>query len=64
MTDRQNSFEEDRIKAAELYAVARKLEVERDYDGAIRNYEQSLQLYEEEEVKTAYFELLATIGPL
>jgi rubrerythrin len=55
---------DDRNKAAELYAQARELELGRDYAGARRCYEQSLKLYEDEEVRAAYLRLLATIGPM
>ena len=63
MTDYLKRFEQDRVKAAEHYAEARKLEAQRNYDGAIKSYEQSLQFYDDEIVKAAYFKLLATIGP-
>lgn len=55
---------ENRNKAAGLYAQARELELQRDYAGARKCYEQSLQLYEDEKVRAAYLRLLATIGPM
>ena len=64
MTDQPVHSEEDRIRAAELYAEARKLEAQRDYDGAIRSYAQSLQLCEDPLVEAAYLKLLSTVGPL
>jgi len=64
MTDYPTNSEENRIKAAELYAQACELEAQRDYDGAINSYMQSLRLYDDPLVKAAYFKLLATIGPL
>lgn len=64
MIEDSSDTEQNRNKAAELYAAARKLEVQGDYDAAMRHYEQSLQLYEDESVKAAYARLLATIGPL
>lgn len=64
MTEDSPDTEQNRNKAAELYAAARKLEVQGDYDAAIRHYEQSLQLYDDESVKEAFDRLLATIGPL
>jgi hypothetical protein len=56
--------EQDRIKAAELFVMARKLEAERDYRKARESYEESLRLCEDETVRAAYLKLLATIGPL
>jgi hypothetical protein len=64
MTDHPTSSEENRLKAAELYETARKLEAERDYKGARKSYEQSLRLCDDPQVKAAYFKLLATIGPM
>ena len=55
MTEGPENPEEGRIKAAELYAEARKLEAKRDYEGAIRSYEKSLQHYDDENVRAAYF---------
>lgn len=55
---------DEKRKAVELYAVARKLEAQGDYDGAVSHYEQSLRLHENETVREAYARLLATIGPL
>lgn len=56
--------EADRVKAMELYSVARTLEEQRDYETAIEYYRQSLALHEDETVRAAYFNLLATIGPM
>lgn len=64
MTNQPTISETDRNKAMELYVTARKLEKERDYEAAIKCYRQSLALYEDENVKVAYFNLLATIGPM
>lgn len=64
MTDGQTGSEEYRIKAAELYEEGLKLEEQRKYRGALKCYEQSLRLYEDELVKDAYFRMLATIGPM
>jgi hypothetical protein len=63
MTDPATNSEENRIKAAELYEEGRKLEAQQDYIGAMKSYEQSLNLYEDPLVETAYFKMLATIGP-
>jgi tetratricopeptide (TPR) repeat protein len=64
MTDQPTNPEADRVKAMELHAMARKLEKQRDYEAALKYYRQSLALYEDETVKVAYFNLLATIGPM
>lgn len=56
--------EPDRIKAAELFSRARKLEKQRDYVGARKHYEQSLQLHEDDEVRNAYLRLLSALGPM
>lgn len=60
----EDSPEDEKRKAAELYAAARKLEAQGDYDAAVSNYEQSLLLHENETVRKAYARLLATIGPM
>jgi tetratricopeptide (TPR) repeat protein len=59
----QPASEEKRKKAAELYAEALEREAQGDYEGAIESYRQSLQLYEDETVKAAFFKLVATVGP-
>ncbi len=64
MTDYPTNSEENRIKAADLYTRARELEMQRDYDGAIDCYVQSLRLYDDPQAKAAYFKLLAMIGPM
>ena len=56
--------EEDRVKAAELFTLARKLEAQRDYRRAREHYEESLRLREDETVRATYLKLLAIIGPL
>jgi tetratricopeptide (TPR) repeat protein len=53
-----------RIEAVELYKKALILEKRNDYSGARKYYEQSLDLYDDEEVQTAYLRLLSVIGPL
>jgi hypothetical protein len=55
---------QDRRKAADLFAEARRLEAERDYRGARKSYERSLRLYEDKTVREAYLKLLATVGPM
>jgi tetratricopeptide (TPR) repeat protein len=64
MTDQPTNSEADRAKAKEFYDMARKMEKQRDYEAAREYYRQSLALYEDETVKAAYFNLLATIGPM
>lgn len=64
MVDQPKNAKAKRVKAKELYALARKMEEQGDYDAAREYYLQSLALYEDETVKKAYFKLLATIGPL
>ena len=64
MVNQPTNSEADRAKAKELYAMARKMEEQRDYEAAREYYRQSLALYEDEIVKAAYFNLLATIGPM
>lgn len=64
MVDQPKNAEAKRAKAKELYALARKMEKQGDYDAAREYYLESLDLYEDETVKEAYFKLLATIGPL
>jgi hypothetical protein len=56
--------ERDRIKAAELFSQARKLEKQRDYTGAQKLYKKSLQLHEDDEVRNAYLKLLSALGPM
>ncbi len=56
--------EADRVKAMELYSMALRLEEQRDYETAMEYYRQSLALHEDETVRAAYFNLLATIGPM
>ena len=63
LTDKPTIPEENRVQAAEIYAMARKLESQQDYNGAMKCYKHSLRLHEDEEVKAAYFNFLATIGP-
>ena len=60
MSDR----EQDRVRAAELLVMARKLEAQRDYRRARERYEESLRLCEDETVRATYLKLLAIIGPL
>lgn len=50
-------------RAADLYAEARKLEAQGKYYEARRAYEESLAMHEDEAVRDAYLQLLATIGP-
>ncbi len=54
----------ERDEAAELYAQAIELELRRDYANARKCYEQSLQLHEDEEVRSAYLRLLSIMGPM
>ena len=62
---KKSEFEDPaRIAAVELYKKALKLEEQKDYFGAKKYYEQSLELYNIEEVQTSYLRLLAIIGPL
>lgn len=63
MTKRSKNSEKNRAKAAELYERALKLEAQRDYNGAIESYVQSLELYEDPVVEAAYFKLLSMVGP-
>ncbi len=56
--------EADRVKAMKLYSMALRLEEQRDYETAMEYYRQSLALHEDETVRAAYFNLLATIGPM
>lgn len=64
MTDQPTNSEADRAKAKQFYDMARKMEKQRDYEAAREYYRQSLAFYEDETVKAAYFNLLATIGPM
>jgi hypothetical protein len=50
-------------RAADLYAEARKLEAQGKYHDARRAYEESLAIHEDEAVREAYLQLMATIGP-
>ncbi|MCD4848207.1 MAG: hypothetical protein K8R76_08455, partial [Candidatus Aegiribacteria sp.] len=63
-SEEPNNSDADQVKAMEFYSMARKLEEQRDYETALEYYRQSLVLYEDETVRAAYFNLLATIGPL
>ncbi len=63
ISDCMSDSAEDRNRAAKLYAEARELELRRDYEGARKCYEQSLQLHEDENVRAAYLRLLSAIGP-
>lgn len=63
MNDQPATTRAEHIKAAGLYEKGRKLVLQRDYDGAIRCYRESLALHEDETVKAEYFDLLATRGP-
>lgn len=56
--------EQDRRKAAELFAQARRQEAQRDYRGARDSCKESLRLYEDKAVRAAYLELLVILGPL
>lgn len=56
--------ERDRDEAGKLYTLAREREAQGDYAAARRFYEQSLELYENAEVRKAYLKLLATLGPM
>ena len=56
--------EQDRVRAAELFVLARELEAQRDYQRARESYEESLRLCEDETVRATYLKLLAIIGPL
>jgi hypothetical protein len=56
--------EDDRERAAELYAEARRLHDAKDYYAARKAYQESLALHEDDEVRAAYKRLMATIGPL
>ncbi len=64
MTNQPSNSEENRIKAAELYAAACELEARGDYQSAMKSYEQSLELYDDPLVEAAYFKLLSAIGPM
>lgn len=55
---------ENRERARELAAMARQFEKQGDYQTAREHYRKSLALYEDQEVKAAYFTLLATMGPM
>jgi hypothetical protein len=50
-------------RAAALSAEAHKLEAEGKYYDAREAYEKSLALHEDEAVREAYLQLMATIGP-
>ncbi len=63
MSDQLTNAKTDRLKAAELYVLGRKLEAQEDYEAAFLCYGQSLELYEDETVKAAYFHVLSAIGP-
>lgn len=52
-----------RKQAVELNAQAVELQSQRKYYEAAKYYEKSLELNEDEEVRTAYLRLLAIIGP-
>jgi outer membrane protein assembly factor BamD (BamD/ComL family) len=56
--------DEDRRRAAELYAEARKAHEQGRYSEARPLYEQSLRLHRDEEVEHWYHRLMATLGPL
>ena len=64
MTNQPVNPEADLAKARKLYVKARKKEKQGDYEAAGQYYRQSLTLYEDETVKAAYLNLLATIGPM
>jgi hypothetical protein len=60
VTDRA---ENDRDRAARLYAEARRLEERKEYSAARERYEQSLALHDDEEVEAAYLRVLSALGP-
>ena len=64
MDDLQTNAEETRRKAAELFAAAQGLESEGKYVAALKMYEQSLALCEDEIVLAAYLRALAAVGPM
>lgn len=64
MTDTPEQSETRQAKAKEIYAKARKMEKQGEYDAAREYYLKSLALHEDKTVKEAYFKLLATIGPM
>ena len=63
-SNQPTNSEADRVRAMELYSMALELEKQRNYEDAMEYYRQSLALYEDETVRAAYFNLLATIGPM
>lgn len=64
MGDLPTNDEEDRRKAAELYASAKELEARGNYAEAVKAYEQSLDLHNDESVMAAYLKALSAIGPM
>lgn len=63
MEEQRDCSAEDRAKAAELYARALELQAQKDYRGARACFQESLALYEDEEVFAAYRHLMSAIGP-
>jgi hypothetical protein len=55
--------EHKRKEARALSVKAHEREAQRDYDAALNFYRQSLALYNDEAVETAYYTLLAITGP-
>jgi tetratricopeptide (TPR) repeat protein len=64
MAELQTNDEEKRRQAAELFATAQQWEAQGNYTEALKNYEQSLSLCEDELVLAAYLRALAAVGPM
>jgi hypothetical protein len=64
MADRPAASDAERERAAEFFAEARELEERKRYTEARGRYQESLRLYEDEEVRAAYHRLLSAIGPM
>ncbi len=60
----QNVETARRNKAKELFDAVHELEAHGEFEAALKYYRQSLTLHEDDVVKKAYFDLLATVGPL
>ena len=52
------------LQAREFYEIGIDLEKERDYNGALINFQKSLDLKEDEEVRKAYNKVMSALGPM
>jgi tetratricopeptide (TPR) repeat protein len=64
MTERPPADERERVEARKLFEAARDHFARGNFDEAKQCYERSLRLCEDSDVRAAYLEFLATIGPM